>query len=566
MKRTILFLASSPTDAARLRLDREFRDVEEGLRRSNERQHFELVPKFAVRAEDLRRSLLDHAPSIVHFSGHGDGPGGILIEDSTGLAVPVPNDALARLLELCAAHVECVVLNACLSEVQADLIAKHIPYVIGMTDEVDDDAAIEFAVGFYDALGAGRSIEEAFEFGRNAIATRSLPGEHVPVLKSKPMTPADRERLVSARRPTGGTFVELSVLNADASNWKRGEDTELRYTIERHDRRLKIVPELGYFSAFRGGGPIRPLSYNTPMYCAFHWDLPVLDFKILNNGTETLFLTEVVFDIDESKPDLTPFFAIQRDVQQRQAFHLLLANEGPDLCNLTIAFNLLPGELADPPFTPPYRHSIELPELKDAAQVEIVDPFHDQGVDFEGLELLYQGEWRSREAFEIPTADGGKEEISAAEVETRFRKCLGPFSAGVSTLAGEISFPDPSQSGDRHSVRFFAHVYLENKNRVGLPKPPSYAYGTAFEVNRSSYQRRVQISHELKPGETERFTVKIAVAQSSVHKFRSTLKDITGEALDSTQVEMRCFVPRRRQKAVETAIARAAEQKADSSG
>ena len=185
MTRKILFLASNPTNTGRLRLDKEVREVNEGLRRSKERDQFDLIPRFAVRVDDLRRSLLDHSPRIVHFSGHGAGADGIVVENDQGQAFDVPNDALARLFELCAGHIECVVLNACYSDVQADAIAKHIPYVIGMRAAVSDDAAIEFAVGFYDALGAGRSIEQAFEFGRNAIALRGIPEHLAPILKKK---------------------------------------------------------------------------------------------------------------------------------------------------------------------------------------------------------------------------------------------------------------------------------------------------------------------------------------------------------------------------------------------
>jgi hypothetical protein len=106
-----------------------------------------------------------------------------MVEDGQGLAYSVPTDALAALFELCAGRIECVVLNACYSDVQAEAIAKTIPCVIGMTDSVSDDAALQFAIGFYDALGAGRSIEEAFNFGRNAIALQSIPEHLTPVLK-----------------------------------------------------------------------------------------------------------------------------------------------------------------------------------------------------------------------------------------------------------------------------------------------------------------------------------------------------------------------------------------------
>ena len=43
-------------------------------------------------------------------------------------------------------------LNGCYSQVQAEAIAQHIPSVIGMSQAIGDRAAIELAVGFYDAL------------------------------------------------------------------------------------------------------------------------------------------------------------------------------------------------------------------------------------------------------------------------------------------------------------------------------------------------------------------------------------------------------------------------------
>ena len=54
-----------------------------------------------------------------------------------------------------------------------------------MRQAIQDKAAIEFAIGFYDALGAGRSVEDAFKFGRNAIREFDLPGHQVPLLKKR---------------------------------------------------------------------------------------------------------------------------------------------------------------------------------------------------------------------------------------------------------------------------------------------------------------------------------------------------------------------------------------------
>jgi hypothetical protein len=185
-KRTILFLASSPINEARLRLDVEMREIDNGLRLAQQRDRFVIEQRWAVRTDDLRRALLDLNPEIVHFCGHGGGAGGLVLEDNAGQAKLASTEALARLFKLFTNRVRCVVLNACYSEVQADAIRQHIDYVVGMSDAISDAAAIKFAVGFYDALVRERSYEDAFDFGCNAIEFENLPEELTPVLKKKP--------------------------------------------------------------------------------------------------------------------------------------------------------------------------------------------------------------------------------------------------------------------------------------------------------------------------------------------------------------------------------------------
>lgn len=184
MKTTILVLAANPSDTTRLRLDAEVRDIKEGLKQAKQRDKFELVAKGAVRPRDLQRAMLEHTPNIIHFSGHGHGETGIVLEDMQGNTHLVTTHALASLFKLFNQNneIQCVLLNACYSEVQAHTIAKHIPYVIGMNDAIDDKAAIEFAVAFYDAIGAGESIEFAYELGRIAIQLAGIDDHLTPVL------------------------------------------------------------------------------------------------------------------------------------------------------------------------------------------------------------------------------------------------------------------------------------------------------------------------------------------------------------------------------------------------
>ena len=186
MVQTILILTANPQGTSQLRLEQEVRDIEEGLQRAKNRDQFALKSMFAVRPRDIQRAMLDINPSIVHFSGHGTGDEGLVFEDETGSTKLVDGEALAGLFELFAEQVECVVLNGCYSEVQAEAIAQHINYVIGMKKAIGDKAAIEFAVGFYDALGAGRTVEFAHKLGCAAIRLAGIPEQLTPVLKKKP--------------------------------------------------------------------------------------------------------------------------------------------------------------------------------------------------------------------------------------------------------------------------------------------------------------------------------------------------------------------------------------------
>jgi hypothetical protein len=185
LKKNVLILAANPKDTSRLRLDQELRDIAEGLRRSQKRDEFSLEQNLAVRPRDIQRALLDHKPQIVHFSGHGAGEEGLVFEDESGNSKFVSGDALAGLFELFADRIECVVLNGCYSEEQAKAIAKHINYVIGMSQAIGDKAAIEFAVGFYDALGAGYPIEFAYKLGCSAIRMQGIEEHLTPVLLNK---------------------------------------------------------------------------------------------------------------------------------------------------------------------------------------------------------------------------------------------------------------------------------------------------------------------------------------------------------------------------------------------
>ena len=181
----ILFLASDPSDAARLRLGQELREIREKLQMAKQRGQFILESREAVRPGDITQAIFDVEPQIVHFSGHGTSIGELCFEDVVGKVKIVQPEALSALFEMESERVKCVVLNACYSNVQAESIAQHIPYVIGMVGEIGDKAAIAFAVGFYKALGANRTVEQSYKAGCVEIRLEGIPEHLTPVLQKK---------------------------------------------------------------------------------------------------------------------------------------------------------------------------------------------------------------------------------------------------------------------------------------------------------------------------------------------------------------------------------------------
>lgn len=199
----ILILSANPRSTAHLRLDEEVREIEEGLQRSRLREQFVIHSKWATRLKDLRRAMLDYEPDIVHFCGHG-AEDGLMVEDEGGNAIVVNPDALSGLFELFSERIECVLLNACYSSIQAKAINKFVPYVIGMGTGIQDKSAIEFAVGFYDALGAGKSIDDAYKFGCNAIQLSSIPEHLTPILQKRPISLTRHRKTIAIVCPLFG--------------------------------------------------------------------------------------------------------------------------------------------------------------------------------------------------------------------------------------------------------------------------------------------------------------------------------------------------------------------------
>lgn len=198
---TVLIIASSPLDQVRLRLGAEVRDIRHALQRSRNRESWSIESNEAATVDDLRRALLDHNPTIVHFAGHGGGDIGLCFEDADGNTNTATAEPLAQLFHHFKDNLKCVVLNACYSATQAEVVREKIDYVVGMNASVGDQSASRFAVAFYDAIFAGTDFRIAFDLACTSLDLNSLPDSDVPVIMTAPHLDGGHHLAYSARIP-----------------------------------------------------------------------------------------------------------------------------------------------------------------------------------------------------------------------------------------------------------------------------------------------------------------------------------------------------------------------------
>lgn len=189
-RKVILFLASNPTETAKLQLEKEFVRVSSSLQEHE--NDYKLVAEWAITPNALQKAILHHKPSIIHFSGHGEKStnykeGGIILQTPYGKSKKVNGNALANLFRIMTkrSKIEVVLLNACYSEEQANSIKQYVPFVIGMTDTIGDSSAIEFSTGFYRGLATENDVEFAFELAKNMIELEGLPDDKIPILTKR---------------------------------------------------------------------------------------------------------------------------------------------------------------------------------------------------------------------------------------------------------------------------------------------------------------------------------------------------------------------------------------------
>lgn len=183
----VLLVSAAAPELGRIDLEEELRALhrlEAGLRGSSAtRRALTFVGGHAARLSDVRELCAEHAPDVVHFAAHGSARGRLLLRDDEGRAAPVDGEALGDALSGGGdAKLLGVVMVACHSATLFPPLAKRARWLVGMTDELRDDYAIQFARQLYLQLGAGAEIDDAFALACADAHSRFSGGRGVPQL------------------------------------------------------------------------------------------------------------------------------------------------------------------------------------------------------------------------------------------------------------------------------------------------------------------------------------------------------------------------------------------------
>lgn len=198
-QKKVLFLASNPSQTAKLQLTTEHSNISQQLQNSL------FIPKIekAVTFSNMQKFILREKPSIIHFSGHGaeieaeilsalkkagqniGDPGQhfdtgifLLSEDLREpflLKTNVIRHFFKSLVTIQNIPIETVIFNSCHSSYQAEAIAEFVPNVVGTSYSVRDDAAIAFSTSFYLGLAEGQNILQSVNLGMSNAMSKGTP-------------------------------------------------------------------------------------------------------------------------------------------------------------------------------------------------------------------------------------------------------------------------------------------------------------------------------------------------------------------------------------------------------
>jgi hypothetical protein len=166
----LLCTANAVDERGRLRLEEELRAIDDALRRSRLRDGYEPRMCPAMTFTKVLHELADRIPTFVHFSGHGDPSGRLVLLGERDGEVQVAPEHVAELLAELHPPPMLVTFATCHSHGMARAAARHAAFAIGFQGPLDDESAPLFAATLYERLASSAEpdVPRAFRLARLA--------------------------------------------------------------------------------------------------------------------------------------------------------------------------------------------------------------------------------------------------------------------------------------------------------------------------------------------------------------------------------------------------------------
>jgi hypothetical protein len=336
-----------------------------------------------------------------------------------------------------------------------------------------------------------------------------------------------------------------------------GDLMAVNYRFSQEHENIVVTPRVGYLDLVAHGGPIYAAQFD---YTPFDLNLPGLDIKVVNNGKETLFLSGALLEVDQSEVDREPVIIIRADIYGDFAGQILLENDGwSDVEKPVLRFNVAPsnpddwtieGSFAKPPagtLEQSFTNEIRCESFSESAKVDISKALSDAGANIERLselETIEIGTESGTERVVTEGRDDQHETFTREEYDRELKKALSPFVDNLALVEGEIDYETHAAPAGKRKVRFCTFVHLYNEHRAGAPPPTTCEYNVLLRTEGSHYTVPVNVSQEIKPGELDRFTLRVGAQKSSQHRFRIRFIYNGQKELLSGPIDLKVFIPR----------------------
>ncbi len=281
--------------------------------------------------------------------------------------------------------------------------------------------------------------------------------------------------------------------------------TALKYNYERTDGKLRVGYQMPYLTAYAKGFPVRGLD------APFLWGFPTLSIKLVNNTTETIFLSELTVEVIASGSNTDPVLTIGEGTWNR----LDIVNEGW-------------GQVVAPQLDFAIIHELRA----EAGNLMDAHPVHHH---------IFET-FTSRTS--LPLTDFVKDMV------INFVKDGQPVShrippSGKHLIHGQVTYQ--TETGTKHVMKF------ETTVNMGIAPIESIAvsnvaYALPLTTGLAGQTKRVPISQYVKPGEVDSFLLTVAPDKSGWFDLQLKLHAVGQGFSPALELRLEAFVPRSQQR------------------